>query len=128
MKFTQLETAALEAICVNMRDTLPRLDGFISSAVVVSRENTGHGFYTYFDTHPAIADSVWPSPIGGPDAYMLGLGENAIMGFLLWCSGNEPSALEGFQYGDAKGETVDLKRRDLAKLRFHHLEWSIPSQ
>ncbi|KHL24223.1 hypothetical protein PK98_14655 [Croceibacterium mercuriale] len=123
LSFTQLETSVLDAISAENREALPPLSAFLASAVVVRRENTGHGFYTYFESDPANGSLVWPRPIYGPHAYMVGMGEEALMGFLLWCSGDEPSALEGYQYGDSTGETVDLKTIDLADLRFCRLEW-----
>lgn len=45
------------------------------------------------------------------------------MGFLLWCSSTELSALEGYQYGDAAGDYVDLTTLDLADLRSQRLQW-----
>lgn len=53
---------------------------------------------------------------------MLAMGDGMIMGFILWCENGYPQSLEGFQYGDAKGDTVDLKTYDLATLMFSHIE------
>lgn len=122
LTFTDLEQSVIDAICDAQRDTLAGLTEFMSSAEVLSRENTGHGFYTYFRAAPLDPHCVWPHPISGPNAKMIGLGEDALMGFLLWCSTGEPSVLEGFQYGDVTGETVDLKTFDLTTLSFSQLQ------
>jgi hypothetical protein len=122
-EFTHLEKSVLDAICDAQSSALPGLAEVLSTAVVVSRENTGHGFYTNFRAASGTYQLTWPRPIAGPNARMIGLGDDARMGFLLWCSEDEPNSLEGFQYGDTNGQTVDLKALDLASLRFSELEW-----
>ncbi len=120
MNFTNFEQSVIDAICVANRQRLPGLLQFVSSAQVLDRENTGHGFYTYFRSPPVQPNHAWPRPIDGPTAKMIGLGEDVPMGFLLWCSVDEqPSALEGFQYGGG----VDLKAFDLTALSFSELLW-----
>lgn len=61
--------------------------------------------------------------IDGPCARMLDMGDDALMGFILWCSERGPETLEGFQFGDAEGETVDLKTRHLGALRFSEISY-----
>jgi hypothetical protein len=115
--FTHLERSVLDAICTAESSTMPALRGVLSEAIVVSRDNTGHGFYTEFRTAP-IQGATWTSMISGPSALMSDMGAGAVMGFILWCSGQGPTTLEGVQLGDAVGATVDLKGYDLEALRF----------
>ena len=123
LEFTHLEKSVLDAIGDAQGGALPGLAELLSTAVIVSRENTGHGFYTDFRAAPGTFKSTWIRPIAGPNVHMVGLGDDAMIGFLLWCSEDEPNSLEGFQYGDANGQTVDLKTFDLADLRFSAIEW-----
>ncbi|MDC7677245.1 hypothetical protein [Asticcacaulis machinosus] len=121
--FTPLETAVLDNICADYGDFGETLRALLASAKVSERDNTGHGFYTTIivnKTLPAIAPEL--ARIDGPDAHMLGMGEGMIMGFILWCENGYPQSLEAFQYGDAKGDTIDLKQYDLSALRFSHIE------
>jgi hypothetical protein len=121
--FTHLEKCVLDAICAEHRDTIPHLAEYLSAAEFMCRNNTGHGFYTRFRSAASDADPNWPRPVEGPHAYMIGMGVDAIVGFLLWCCEGKPSSLEGFQYGDSTGRTVDLRTWDLSTLQFHRLEW-----
>jgi hypothetical protein len=121
--FTHLEKCVLDAMSNEHGDTLPHFAEYLSAAEFVRRDNTGHGFYTYFRSAASDVDPSWPRPIEGPHAYMTGMGDDALMGFLLFCDVGEPTALEGFQYGDSTGCTVDLRTWDLSTLRFHRLEW-----
>lgn len=123
LKITQLEGAVLEAICTAHGESLPALAAFLSNPSVVTRENTGHGFYTHFETMHIDAALAWPQPMDGPIARMVNMGKDALMGFLLWSSADH-ATLEGFQYGSATGATVDLTTRDLEDLRFTELYWS----
>jgi len=123
LAFTHLERSVLDAICMEEHPSMPALQEALSSAAVLSRENTGLGFYTEFQTaHPPAPSSDegtrWASMIEGPCARMLGMGEEALMGFILWCSEDGPTTLEGFQLGDSAGDTVDLKIHDLQALQF----------
>lgn len=116
LTLTHLERSVLDAICMVERPSMPALRDVLSTAFVASRENTGHGFYTELQI-TAPHDGRWMQMIGGPCARMLDMGDDAVMGFILWCSEQGPTTLEGFQLGDAAGDTVDLTTRDLAKLR-----------
>ena len=118
--FTSLEIAVLAAICEGqpaaMRD-------FIETAEVTDRENNGHGFYTLFSVDRARPALQMPlRMINGPDAHMNDMGDGMTMGFILWLDHGYPNCLEGFQFGDATGETVDLKQYDLHALTFTRLE------
>ena len=101
---------------------MPALREALSKALVISRDNTGHGFYTAFRT-TAPQDGAWVHMIDGPCARMLDMGEDAVMGFILWCSERGPTTLEGFQFGDSAGDTVDLRTRDLGALRFSEIAY-----
>jgi hypothetical protein len=122
MTFTHLERSILNAICDVERANMSALREALSTAVVASRENTGHGFYTHFRT-AAFDRARWTQMIRGPSARMLDMGMDAVMGFILWCSEQGPTTLEGFQLGDAAGDTVDLKTRDLETLRFSEIAY-----
>ena len=126
LEFTHLEKSVLGAICETQGCALPGLADLLSTAVPVSRKNTGHGFYTNFHAAPGTFQSSWRRPIAGPNVRMIGLGRDAMMRFLLWCSEDEPHSLEGYQNGDATGQTVNLKTLDLAELRFCQIEWPPP--
>jgi hypothetical protein len=119
--FTTLEAVVLEALCSRLPggDALRRI---ISSARVRDRENTGHGFYTRFSVDPVErVPSAWENPTPAGAARLQGIGEGVLMGFLLWSKGGVPECLEGFQYGDEQGNTVDLKRWELGLLRCSQL-------
>jgi hypothetical protein len=125
--FTPLEAAVLDATCQDYDEYGVLLRALLASARIASRENTGHGFYTEIEVrrdlppvHPDCAQME--CPIG----HMLDMGEGMLMGFLLWLDHGYPTTLEGFQYGDKTGATVDLKRYDLASLRASSLE-SLPT-
>lgn len=119
LAFIYLEKSILDAIGKVERPSLPMLSEVLSTAVVGSRENTGHGFYTKLTT--AVQGVRWAHMIDGPSARMLNMGDDAVMGFILWCSDQGPTTLEGFQFGDSTRKTVDLRTRDLGELRFSEL-------
>ena len=81
------------------------------------RENTGHGFFTYFEvdqTHGSVATQS--NPLYGPKLAVM-VGEQVLnMGFLLWLEGGYPDCLEGYQYCTEAGENIDLKAEDLLAL------------
>lgn len=120
MPFTHLERSILDVICAVERPDMPTLREVLTTAVVVSRENTGHGFYTHFRTS-ASTGGRWIRMIDGPSASMVDMGIDAVMGFILWCSEIGPTTLEGYQLGDAAGNTVDLATRELDTLQFSEI-------
>lgn len=122
MTFTQLERSVLDAIFAVQRPDMPTLHDVLTTAVVVSRENTGHGFFTHFRTS-ASTGRRWVRMIDGPSASMVDMGIDAVMGFILWCSELGPTTLEGYQLGDAAGNTVDLATRELDALQFSEITY-----
>ncbi|MCR6658573.1 MAG: hypothetical protein NVV72_04225 [Asticcacaulis sp.] len=123
--FTSLEIAVLAAIC---NSQVPSLRALLDTAQMTERENTGHGFYTSFSIDRRLPPVQTPHRlINGPVAHMNNMGEGMIMGFILWLEDGYPECLEGFQYGDSLGNTIDLKARDLTTLTFTQLEPLPPS-
>ena len=51
------------------------------------------------------------------------MGEEVLMGFIMWVNMDGANTLEGFQFCDAAGGETDLKARDLSELRFSELVW-----
>jgi hypothetical protein len=122
MEFTSLERAVLDEICDQRLEDGAALRSTFATAVVTHRDNTGHGFYTYFDLGE-FGSSVIDRLIDGPIAYMKDMGPGMTMGFIIWPKTATPACLEGYQNCDDYGETVNLKLRDLASLRFDRFEW-----
>ncbi|MFN3931795.1 MAG: hypothetical protein ACK4JY_08615 [Brevundimonas sp.] len=128
--FTNLETAVLALICeTDGRQLAPDqrqlLKSHLATAHVVERDNTGHGFYTTFEVDRSATPKLETiSMIDAPNMIMEGLGEENALGFILWAEDGYPTTLEGFQYGDRAGQTVDLHDYDQTKLRFRETSWS----
>ena len=117
--FTSLEIAVLAAISSSQNP----LSALLDTADVTERKNTGHGFYTSFSVDRRLPPSQTPHRlINGPIAHMNNMGDGMIMGFILWFEDGYPDCLEGFQYSDTQGNTVDLKSYDLICLSFTRLE------
>jgi hypothetical protein len=117
--FTSLEIAVLTAITSGHA----ALGTLLDTANVTERENTGHGFYTSFSVDRRLPPVQTPHRlINGPVAHMNNMGDGMIMGFILWLENGYPDCLEGFQYSDNQGNTVDLETRDLTTLSFTRLE------
>jgi hypothetical protein len=121
---TFLERGALDAIC---RAGDPEIDAenlsllvkLLSNARISARDNTGHGFYTKLEIDRTLTPPLRiPTMIPGPHAWMVGLGEDATISFILWITDGYPATLEGFQNGDIEGNTVDLTTFDLGDLVF----------
>jgi len=122
--FTSLEIAVLAAIGSSQNV----LHALLDTANVTERENTGHGFYTSFSVDRRLPPVQMPHrQIDGPIAHMNNMGDGMIMGFILWLDDGYPDCLEGFQYSDNQGNTVDLETRDLTTLNFTRLEPLPPS-
>jgi hypothetical protein len=98
--FTPLEQAVLCAICEEHSNDRAAIEAQLSTAKLRSRENTGAGFFTYFDVQ-----RVGISPIGGlrlrdgPNAKIKGLQYG--MGFILWFKEGYADCLEGYAYADS---------------------------
>jgi hypothetical protein len=116
--FTSLELTVFSLIGEDHPAIAAPLANCIASAEVTERKNTGHGFYTSFES----ADPSSPlrhqgSPIEGPNLDVQARHAVLMMGFLLWVKGGHPNCLEGFQYGTRDGNRIDLHEADLAGLK-----------
>lgn len=115
--FTDLEKAALSAICDARPGIARQLRSLLATMQLAERENTGHGFYTCFDVDRAQPPLDWPTrTLESPTAEVAVDGRTLLMGFILWLEDGFPTCLEGFQHGTPEGEDIDLKPRDLAAL------------
>ncbi len=127
--FTKLEAAVLHLVCETdakqlTTDQRQILKTQLTTATVVERDNTGHGFYTMFEMdRNAVPRLESVSMIDAPSMSMEGMGDGNIVGFILWAEDGYPTTLEGFQYGDLAGQTVDLHDYDLFELRFTESSW-----
>ncbi|HLZ12157.1 MAG TPA: hypothetical protein VKP58_06175 [Candidatus Acidoferrum sp.] len=97
--FTPLEQAVLRAICEAHFEDRIALEAQLSTATVLSRENTGAGSYTRFSVNrssgPAIAGERRRP---GPSARINGLEHG--MGFILWLNEGYAECLEAYSYGE----------------------------
>jgi hypothetical protein len=108
--FTILESSVLRAICEKESVERDRtaLEGQLSAAVLVSRKNTGAGFYTSFTV-----DRGSTVPVGGerlrngPAMRIDGLRHG--MGFILWLKDGYAELLEGYSYEESTSE-IDFER------------------
>jgi hypothetical protein len=106
--FTPLEAAVLRGVCEMYQEERDLLEAQLSTAVFVSRENTGAGFFTKFAV--GRESSV---PIGGkrlrngPEAKIEGLEHG--MGFILWLKDGYADCLEGYCYAGSTSQ-LDLER------------------
>lgn len=126
--FTNLEPAVLRLVCeidaYLTADQRQVLKSQLTTATVIDRHNTGHGFYTTFEVDRNTAPKLESvNMIDAPNMTMEGLGNGNSMGFILWAEDGYPTTLEGYQYGDLAGQTVDLHNHDLAELRFSKSSW-----
>ena len=124
MEFTALERAVLNWMCEARNDRVLR--ALVGSAMVTSRDNTGHGFFTHFEVDRSLGRVSGPPEhpriVNGPIAQMHELGDSAQMAFIMFADDGMPDCLEGFQLGDKLGDTVDLRERELSSLTFEWLE------
>jgi len=98
--FAPLEKAVLRAICESHSDDRPVLESQLSTAVVLSRENSGAGFYTEFAVERASLPSIGGERLRtGPAARVDGLKQG--MGFILWLKEGYAHNLEGYSYGES---------------------------
>lgn len=111
MVFTELELAALHSMFSEIPELAPQLEGQLSVATVVDRENTGAGFFT---TISVPADAT-PIPISEPlsgETHARIPGLKPGLGFVLFFKEGRLETLEGFTY---EGSTTAL---DLTNVTF----------
>jgi hypothetical protein len=98
--FTLLERAVLRAICeVHLLDRAA-LEAQLSTAIVLSRENTGVGSYTRFTVERSPSAAIGEQRLRpGPSARINGLEHG--MGFILWLKEGYADCLEAYSYGES---------------------------
>jgi hypothetical protein len=97
---TPFERAVLQAICERHLTDRMVLEAQLSTATVLSRENTGAGFYTYFTVERSSSPAIGGERLrSGPAARVVGLEHG--MGFILWLKEGYADCLEGYCYGES---------------------------
>jgi len=100
LDLTPLEQAVLRAICEMYPVDQAALEGQLSTAMILSRENTGAGFYTRFSIKHCPDTAIGGERLRrGPETKIDGL-EHA-MGFILWLNEGYADCLEGYCYGES---------------------------
>jgi hypothetical protein len=103
-----LEQAVLLAICEKHLPDRAALEAQLSTATVLSRENTGAGFYTHFAVERASSAAIRGERLrNGPAARVDGLEHR--MGFILWLKEGYADCLEGYCY-DASTTGIAFER------------------
>ncbi|MFY9730672.1 MAG: hypothetical protein WBQ04_09500 [Candidatus Acidiferrales bacterium] len=108
--FTTLESSVLRAICEKESVDRDRtaLEAQLSEAVLVSRENTGAGFYTSFSVNRGSNLPVGGERLrNGPEMRIDGLQHG--MGFIPWLKDGYAELIEGYSYGESTIE-IDFER------------------
>jgi hypothetical protein len=103
--FTPLEQAVLTAICEMYSSDQAALEIQLSTATLLSRENTGAGFYTRFKVERGSSAAIrgeWPR--SGPEAKIDGLDDG--MGFILWLKEGYADCLEGYSYAESTTQII----------------------
>ena len=108
LSFTALERAVLRAICEMHSADQTALEAQLSTANVLSRENTGAGFFTRFVVDHDSGAAVGGARLkDGPGARIEGLDHG--MGFILWLKEGYADCLEGYSFADST-TGIDLER------------------
>jgi hypothetical protein len=95
--FTPLERAVLRTICEMHLADRAALETQLSTSRVLSRENTGAGFYTTFAVKRVSNIAIGGERLReGPAARIDGLEHG--MGFILWLKDGYADCLEGHSY------------------------------
>jgi hypothetical protein len=98
--FTPLERAVLTAICEMHSSDQAALEEQLSTATLLSRENTGAGFYTRFAVERAASVALTGERLrAGPEIEIDGLRHG--MGFILWLKEGYADCLEGYSYAES---------------------------
>ena len=101
--FTPLEQAVLHAICEKHAADRTMLEAQLSAATVLSRENTGAGFYSNLSVERGSMPVIGGERLrNGPTAKVDGLQHG--MGFILWLKQGYVDCLEGFCYDESTAE------------------------
>jgi hypothetical protein len=101
--FTLLEQAVLSAVCGENPNDRAAMEAQLATATLKTRENTGAGFFTYFDVQ-----RIGITPVSGrrlrdgPNAKIKGLQHG--MGFILWFKEGYAHCLEGYAYAESTTE------------------------
>ncbi|SRR6266481_675917 len=97
--FTSLERAVLDAICEMYSSDREALEAQLLTATLISRENTGAGFYTRFQVERSPSVAVSGERLrAGPETKIDGLKHG--MGFILWLKEGYADCLEGYSYAE----------------------------
>jgi hypothetical protein len=109
-----MELAVIKAIGEKHSEDRKSIEAQLATARVIRRENTGAGFYTYFEVQPLPSVSIGEAREldlrHGPQATIKGI--NHGMGFVLWLKQGYLDCLEGYTYDD------DTTALDLIHLQF----------
>lgn len=98
--FTSLERAVLDAICEMYSSDREALEAQLSTATLISRENTGAGFYTRFQVERGPSVAITGERLrAGPETKIDGLKHG--MGFILWLKEGYADCLEGYSYAES---------------------------
>ena len=98
--FTTLERAVLAWICDAYSDDRATLEAQLSIATLLSRENTGAGFYTRFAVDRASSIAIGGMRLRhGPATKIVRLEQG--MGFILWLKDGYADCLEGYSYSES---------------------------
>jgi hypothetical protein len=100
LDFTPLEQAVLRSIREMYPVDQAALERQLSTAIILSRENTGAGFYTRFSIKHRSDTAIAGERLRhGPEAKIDGLQHG--MGFILWLNEGYADCLEGYCYGES---------------------------
>jgi len=103
--FTTLERAVLAAICDTYSADRAALEAQLSTATLLSRENTGAGFFTRFAVERASSAAIGGIRLrDGPATKIDGLEHG--MGFILWLEEGYAECLEGYSYAESTSGIV----------------------
>lgn len=98
--FTPLERAVLGAISTMHSEDRVALETQFSTANVRNRENTGAGFFTYFEVARTTGAAVGGARLrAGPMVRIEKLEHG--MGFILWLKDGYAHCLEGYSYAES---------------------------
>jgi hypothetical protein len=113
--FTPLEQAVLTAICGMYSSGRAALEAQLSTATLLSRENTGAGFYTRFAVDRASSVAITGERSrAGPEIKVDGLHNG--MGLILWLKEGYAHCLEGYSYAESTAGIL-LEAADFEILR-----------